>query len=65
MTTELFDGYDTDGFFDEAFLPDGGVRPHYRSLVDRFADVTALNRLLEDLYVGEPAAVTGASAVPG
>ena len=41
MSTELFAGYATEGFFDEAFHQDGQPRPHYRSLVERFATVTA------------------------
>lgn len=39
--TMLAEAYQTDGFFDEAFLPlaDGGVRPrrHYRELIDHLA----------------------------
>ena len=30
-----FDGYDTGGFYDEMFLPDGQARPEARALVDR------------------------------
>ena len=30
-----FDGYDTGGFYDEMFLPDGRPRPEARALVDR------------------------------
>ena len=115
---ELLDGYRTDGFFDEVVDDRGGIRPHYRALIERlrgftpgelerrerirdalfrsagitftvYGDdagvertfpmdllpriiptseweqvdagvsqrVTALNRFLEDLYVGEQAAV--------
>ncbi len=32
---DLFDGYATDGFFDEVFEADGTPRPHYRNLVER------------------------------
>lgn len=31
--------YQTDGFFDEMFFPDGGVRPHYKRLFERFQDL--------------------------
>ena len=30
-----FDGYNTDGFFDEMFAPDGGARPAVQMLVER------------------------------
>jgi uncharacterized circularly permuted ATP-grasp superfamily protein len=30
----LFHDYATDGFFDEMFTADGGVRPHYRAVAD-------------------------------
>ncbi len=40
MPTELFDGYEHVGFFDETFDRDGTVRPHYRSLVKRLAELT-------------------------
>jgi uncharacterized circularly permuted ATP-grasp superfamily protein len=115
---DLFDGYETEGFFDEVFDGSGAPRAHYHGVLDRFARltpddlqrrerirdgifrtqgitftvygeddgiertfpmdlvpriipgdewdviergvaqrVTALNRFLEDLYVGEQAAV--------
>lgn len=31
-----FDGYQTDGFFDEMFSSNGTVRPHYERLLERF-----------------------------
>ncbi len=31
----LFQGYQTDGFYDEMFQPDGTPRPHYRKLFNR------------------------------
>jgi uncharacterized circularly permuted ATP-grasp superfamily protein len=34
-----FSGYVTDGFFDEMFLPDGNVRPHYRKFAASFRTV--------------------------
>ncbi len=41
----LANRYQTDGFFDEAFLslPDGGTeaRPHYRAIIDHLAGMTA------------------------
>jgi uncharacterized circularly permuted ATP-grasp superfamily protein len=40
MTRELFDGYDTEGFFDEAFEADARPRSHYAALVDRLAELT-------------------------
>jgi uncharacterized circularly permuted ATP-grasp superfamily protein len=39
MDADLFRDYATDGFFDEAFDATGEVRPHYRSLVERLADI--------------------------
>jgi uncharacterized circularly permuted ATP-grasp superfamily protein len=41
MTEALFDGYDTEGFFDEAFHPDGRPRDHYAPLTDRLAELTS------------------------
>lgn len=32
--------YQTEGFFDEMFQPDGTVRPHYRRLQERFAQLS-------------------------
>jgi uncharacterized circularly permuted ATP-grasp superfamily protein len=40
VATDLFDGYDAGGYFDEVFDADGNVRSHYRSLVKRFAELT-------------------------
>jgi uncharacterized circularly permuted ATP-grasp superfamily protein len=37
----LFDGYETEGFFDEVFDASGAVRPHYRDLLERLANITA------------------------
>ena len=31
--------YDTGGFFDEMFLPDGSIRPHYQPLGERFKEL--------------------------
>ncbi|MBW3657563.1 MAG: circularly permuted type 2 ATP-grasp protein [Actinobacteria bacterium] len=39
MDTGLFREYTTDGFFDEAFDAGGGVREHYRSLIERLDDI--------------------------
>ena len=39
--SELFGDYATDGFFDEVFLGDGSVRPHYRELIDRLSRLTS------------------------
>ena len=36
-----FDGYDTGGFYDEMFLPDGTPRPEARLLVDRIEGLPA------------------------
>lgn len=33
--------YQTDGFFDEMFLPDGTVRPHYQQVLERFMQLDA------------------------
>ncbi|WP_193211409.1 circularly permuted type 2 ATP-grasp protein [Luteolibacter marinus] len=33
----MFDAYEADGFYDEMFDRDGGVRPHYQGLLDRFS----------------------------
>lgn len=43
----LFDNYQLDDGFDEAFEPDGTVRAHYREIVDRFThmDVAELRRI--------------------
>ena len=35
----VLNGYATDGFFDEMFLPDGTLRPHYRKFVSRFGPI--------------------------
>jgi len=35
----VLNGYATDGFFDEMFLPDGTLRPHYRQFVNRFGSI--------------------------
>src|SRR6187397_1274637 len=32
----MFEAYEADGFFDEMFDRDGGVRPHYQALLNRF-----------------------------
>jgi len=36
----LFDGYQTDGFYDEMFEPDGQPRPHYRKLFQRISGMS-------------------------
>src|SRR5258706_3485591 len=36
----LFDGYQTDGFFDEMFHPDGSPRPHYLALHRRLSGMS-------------------------
>ena len=36
----LFDGYETDGFYDEMFQPDGQPRPHYRKLYQRICKMS-------------------------
>jgi len=33
----LFDNYQTDGFYDEMFTPEGHPRPHYQKLFQRLA----------------------------
>jgi uncharacterized circularly permuted ATP-grasp superfamily protein len=38
---ELFEGYDTGGFFDEVFDTDGTVRAHYGPLLGRLGQLTA------------------------
>jgi len=40
MPDSIFDGYDHLGFFDEVFDGEGSIRPHYRSLVKRMAELT-------------------------
>jgi uncharacterized circularly permuted ATP-grasp superfamily protein len=40
MSSGLFAGYDTGGFFDEAFTADDGARPHYSALVERLTGIT-------------------------
>ncbi len=52
----FFGAYDTGGFFDEMFQPDGVVRPHYKSICDRFgemapAEIEAKKSLAEKTYV--------------
>ncbi|MET0728402.1 MAG: circularly permuted type 2 ATP-grasp protein [Acidimicrobiales bacterium] len=37
MAAALFDGYDPEGFFDEAIRPDGSPRPHYEVLIRRMS----------------------------
>jgi uncharacterized circularly permuted ATP-grasp superfamily protein len=39
--SDLFDGYDTEGFFDEVFDGSGVPRDHYRGVLDRFARFTS------------------------
>lgn len=39
--TGLFTGYDEEGFFDEMFSADAGVRAHYRQLYERLSGMTA------------------------
>jgi uncharacterized circularly permuted ATP-grasp superfamily protein len=36
----LFDSYQTEGFYDEMFQPDGQPRPHYRKLYQRLCAMT-------------------------
>lgn len=45
--TGLLDGYDLDGFFDEAFAGPGSARPQYRALVEWFSrrDQHAIHQL--------------------
>ncbi|MCF7761839.1 MAG: circularly permuted type 2 ATP-grasp protein [Cephaloticoccus sp.] len=40
-TKEFFRPYDTQGFCDEMLLPDGGIRPHYKRLVERLTTMTS------------------------
>jgi uncharacterized circularly permuted ATP-grasp superfamily protein len=40
MVGELFDGYEHEGFYDEAFETDGTVRAHYGALVKRLSELT-------------------------
>ena len=40
MRGELFDGYEHEGFFDEAFEADGSVRAHYMALIKRLSELT-------------------------
>ncbi len=46
MSGRWFNGYETDGFFDEAVDERGGVREHYRSIADALEelDPAALDR---------------------
>lgn len=51
----LFAGYDPGAFFDEVVDADGGVRPHYRNLVDRLGGLSAhqladLERLRDESF---------------
>lgn len=39
----LFDGYATDGFYDEMFAADGAPRPHYAPLLSRMRELTQDN----------------------
>lgn len=39
--TTFFQPYDTRGYFDEVLTADGGVRPHYSGIIDRFATMDA------------------------
>jgi len=41
MAGELFDGYEHDGFFDEAFEGDGSIRSHYKALLKRLSELSA------------------------
>ncbi len=55
MGTGFFDGYQVDGFFDEAFEADGAPRSHYRQLIERFNDfgpdgMAHRRRLGEDVF---------------
>src|ERR1051326_5914909 len=36
----LFESYQTDGFYDEMFQPDGQPRPHYRKLYQRLCGMS-------------------------
>ncbi|MGH9137115.1 MAG: circularly permuted type 2 ATP-grasp protein [Acidimicrobiales bacterium] len=40
MPGALFDAYEPEEYFDEAFHADGSIRPHYRALVKRLAELT-------------------------
>ena len=35
----MFKAYEADGFFDEMFDTGGGVRPHYKGLLERFSEI--------------------------
>ncbi|MEO6846937.1 MAG: circularly permuted type 2 ATP-grasp protein [Chthoniobacterales bacterium] len=53
-----FDGYQTDGFFDESFSEDGISREHYRQLVERFRkmspeDFERKRKLAERSYLNQ------------
>ncbi|QJE98414.1 circularly permuted type 2 ATP-grasp protein [Luteolibacter luteus] len=37
----MFEAYEADGFFDEMFALEGEVRPHYRTLLNRFSAIAA------------------------
>jgi uncharacterized circularly permuted ATP-grasp superfamily protein len=55
MQAELFNGYVHEGWFDEVFAADGEVRPHYRALVKRLAelspdDLRRRERLRDDAF---------------
>jgi len=39
--TSLLNGYNPESFFDEMMTGDGGVRPHYRKLVERYSSLSA------------------------
>ena len=76
--TDLFDGYVHEGFFDEVFDRGGRVRPHYRALVQRLAELTPTElvrreRLPDDAFrnqditftvYGEEARLPGAPSAP-
>ena len=38
--SKMFDGYQTDGFFDEMFQRDGQLRPHYERLYQRLGELS-------------------------
>ena len=40
MHDSIFDGYDHRGFYDEVFDDEGSIRPHYRALVERLAELS-------------------------
>ena len=53
--SELFEGYQTDGLYDEVFHDDGSVRPHYAELVERLvgfapADLEQRERIRDRLF---------------